>query len=368
MMTVQSIKVITVSALTIAIIAIAALLLYAGVSPIYVLIAFLAAAAIAYVAYVLSDRLLIAIIGPSTRDVPAGIQSAIKQYCEQEHMPIPLVAVVRQSLPDVYVDGIGKKKTVVVITSAAISNFSESELSEMAIREIGALEKYKVLDMAVTKLILAPLNRIHKLWLHRFYMRSDVTLDGRLDEHVTFRKAREDDLAYIYRIGFDAFKDATGIPPLHHLAYRFRSPTSVIIIAEYDGQPAGFSIGHIKHGSIGAYGHGDLLAVRKQFRQHGIGRGLTEAFIRAQVAHGCGQMCMEVWEQNHGAIKLYIDMGYTRRKTIKDFFKKGQNADIMCKKLMAQPVDPTISVKRHQSSEEVSILCSQDMKNIKTQN
>jgi ribosomal protein S18 acetylase RimI-like enzyme len=118
-----------------------------------------------------------------------------------------------------------------------------------------------------------------------------------------------------------------------------------MMIVEYDGKPAGFVIGHIKHGSVGVYGHGDIMAVCKQYRRNGIGRGAMEAFMRALVEHGCQQMCLEVWQQNDIAIKLYVDEGFARRKVIKDFYKKGQNADIMCKKIMAQPPALPISVK-----------------------
>jgi ribosomal protein S18 acetylase RimI-like enzyme len=319
-------------------IALFAFLLYAGLGPAYILLIFLLLAIIAYLLYVFSDRLLIILTGASLQKVPAAIRSDIEQYCGRENVSVPLVAIVNRSMPDLYIDGIGKRKKVLMITSGAISQFSERELSELAIREIGVRDKYKAFDMAMARLIFMPINRIRDMWRYRFHMRSDVTLDGRFDEHTTFRKARDEDLSTIYRIGFEAFNDTLEFMPLHNLANRYRSPTSITLVAEYDGHLVGFSIGHIMYSrSIGTYGHGDILAVRKQFRRNGIGRGLTEAFIRAQVAHGCRQMCMEVWQQNDGAIKLYIDEGFVKRKTVKDFYQKGQNADIMCKKLTAQP-------------------------------
>jgi ribosomal protein S18 acetylase RimI-like enzyme len=295
-------------------------------------------AIIAYLLYVFSDRLLIILTGASLQKVPAAVRGDIEQYCGREHISIPLVAIVSRSMPDVYIDGIAKNKKILMITSSAISQFSERELSELAIKEISVREKYEAFEMVLAMLIFTPINRIRDAWLYRFHMRSDVILDERFSEHITFRKAKDEDLSAIYRIGSEAFSDNMEFMPLHNLVKRYRSPTTISLVAEYDGQIVGFSIGHIKYSrSIGAYGHGDILAVRKQFRKHGIGGGLTNAFQRAQIAHGCQQMRMEVWDKNHGAIKLYTDGGFTRSETVKDFYQNGQNADIMYKKLTAQP-------------------------------
>lgn len=62
-------------------------------------------------------------------------------------------------------------------------------------------------------------------------------------------------------MGVDAFRESTGFISLHGRAYQFTKPTAIHMIAECDGQPVGFIIGHIKQGASGIYCHIDIIAV-----------------------------------------------------------------------------------------------------------
>jgi ribosomal protein S18 acetylase RimI-like enzyme len=288
---------------------------------------------IAYAAYVFSDRLTIALMRGSSHDVPAPVSSAMEQYCDREHIPVPLIAIVHHDLPDVYIDGINNRKKILMITSGAVGQLSESELCDVAIKELAYNNRPKVLDTAALKLITAPLSQMYAVSLKHRHMQNGVKLAGRLNEHIIVRRVEEKDFLRIYRMGVDAFRGSTEFIPLHKLAYRYRKPTTIDMIVEYDGQPAGFIIGHIKQGKGGIYGHIDIVAVDAQYRGKGIGIWLVDFFMRALEEYGCLQCCLEVWQHNDTAIRLYEKAGFAKRALFEDYYSKGQHAEIMCKKL-----------------------------------
>jgi ribosomal protein S18 acetylase RimI-like enzyme len=305
----------------------------AGLGPVFTLIAFLSLAIIVYLLYRVSDRLIIALAGASLGDVPAPIRNEIKRYCDREHMPVPLVAVIGRQLPDVYVDGVGRRKKALLITAGAIGQLKESELCDTAIKELASAHKYRAFDMAAIKLIVTPLGHMNDMSLSQRYMQNGIGSAVHINEHTTIRKVEDKDLLNIYRKGIEAFHEPTEFIPLHRLAYLYRKPVGIHMIAEYDGQPTGFIIGHIKKSPGGIYGHIDIIAVDVRYRGKGIGTELTRSFMRALEGYGCLHCCLEVWEHNEVAIKLYEKAGFAMRAVFNDYYKKGQHAQVMCKKL-----------------------------------
>ena len=223
-----------------------------------------------------------------------------------------------------------------MITSGAVSGLSESEQGEIAITELASIQPYRTFDMAMISLILMPLSEMYEQSLSSRYMGNGRKPYTPLNDHVTFRKATDSDFLQIYRGGLNAFCDTTGFIPLHKLAYLYEKPTTVSIIAEYDGVPAGFIIGHVKQGASGIYGHIDAIAVYGQHREQGIGMGLASTFISVLKEYGCWQCCLEVWQHNEVAIKLYEKSGFVRKAVFEDYYKKGQHAIIMCKNMTEQ--------------------------------
>lgn len=63
--------------------------------------------------------------------------------------------------------------------------------------------------------------------------------------------------------------------------------------------------------------------------------GLMESFMSALEGYGCLHCCLEVWEHNDRAIKLYEKAGFDKRAVVEDYYKKGQHAQVICKKLSA---------------------------------
>ncbi len=322
-----------------AILIVAAMMLYfclmvLGLSSMFIAIIFLLLALVILIGYLCSDMLIMALMGASKSNVPASMADMVRQYCNERHIPLPPIAVVHKELPDIYVCGASKRKSIIIITSGAVSKLSENEQGEIAIGELASIQPYRTFDMAMISLILMPLSKIYERSLISRYMNNGHKSYAPLNDHVTFRKAKDSDFLQIYRGGMNAFCDTTGFIPLHKLTYLYEKPTTISIIAEYDGEPAGFIIGHVKQGGSGIYGHIDAIAVYGQYREKGIGMGLAVTCINALKECSCWQCCLEVWQHNEAAIKLYEKAGFVHRTVFEDYYKKGQHAIIMCKNLM----------------------------------
>jgi ribosomal protein S18 acetylase RimI-like enzyme len=308
-------------------------LMILGLGPIFIVAIFVLLFLIVYGLYLCSDRLIMAYIGASRSGVPGPLADQVRQYCDERHIPAPPIAVVNRKIPDIFVCGVSKRKSLIVITSGAVAGLSGTEQGEIAISELMVIQPYRAFDLAMTSLILMPLAGMDERSLSSRHMTNGHRAYEPLNEHVTFRKAADSDFLGLYREGTNAFSDSTGFIPLHKLAYLFEKPTAISIIAEYDGVPAGFIIGHLKQGASGIYGHVDAIAVYGQQRGKGIGRGLTMTFLDALKECGCWQCCLEVWQHNEPAIKLYEKTGFVRRAVFEDYYRKGQHAIIMCKNL-----------------------------------
>jgi GNAT superfamily N-acetyltransferase len=87
------------------------------------------------------------------------------------------------------------------------------------------------------------------------------------------------------------------------------SPNSVIhvLIAEWDGKPAGFALYFFNFSTfVGRPGiYLEDLFVRPSHRKHGIGRALLRALARIAVERGCGRMEWAVLDWNEPALNFY---------------------------------------------------------------
>jgi len=87
------------------------------------------------------------------------------------------------------------------------------------------------------------------------------------------------------------------------------SPTPVIhvLIAEWDGEPAGFALYFFNFSTfVGKRGlYLEDLFVRPALRAHGIGRGLLRALARIAQQRDCGRMEWAVLDWNEPALRFY---------------------------------------------------------------
>jgi len=97
----------------------------------------------------------------------------------------------------------------------------------------------------------------------------------------------------------DLARDGFGANP------RFRA-----LIAEWDGQPAGYALWFNYYSTWAGRGlFLEDLFVREQFRRLGIGKALLAAVARTAVQENCYGVQWEVLDWNEKAIELYKSLG-----------------------------------------------------------
>jgi GNAT superfamily N-acetyltransferase len=84
-------------------------------------------------------------------------------------------------------------------------------------------------------------------------------------------------------------------------------PVIRVLIAEWNGEPAGFALYFFNFSTfIGRPGlYLEDLFVRPAMRQHGIGRALLRALARVARERDCGRMEWAVLDWNEPALKFY---------------------------------------------------------------
>jgi GNAT superfamily N-acetyltransferase len=84
-------------------------------------------------------------------------------------------------------------------------------------------------------------------------------------------------------------------------------PVIHVLIAEWNGEPAGFALYFYNFSTfVGRTGiYLEDLFVRPAHRQHGIGRALLRALARIARDRGCGRMEWAVLDWNEPALRFY---------------------------------------------------------------
>jgi len=85
------------------------------------------------------------------------------------------------------------------------------------------------------------------------------------------------------------------------------NPVIRVLIAEWNGEPAGFALYFFNFSTfVGRCGlYLEDLFVRPALRSHGIGRGLLRALARIAQQRNCGRMEWAVLDWNEPALRFY---------------------------------------------------------------
>jgi GNAT superfamily N-acetyltransferase len=94
------------------------------------------------------------------------------------------------------------------------------------------------------------------------------------------------------------------------------NPVISVLIAEWDGQPAGFALYFFNFSTfVGRPGlYLEDLFVKPALRSHGIGRALLRALARIARERGCGRMEWAVLDWNEPALRFYQSLGARQMK------------------------------------------------------
>jgi GNAT superfamily N-acetyltransferase len=89
------------------------------------------------------------------------------------------------------------------------------------------------------------------------------------------------------------------------------NPVIRVLIAEWDGKPAGFALYFFNFSTfVGRPGlYLEDLFVRPELRSHGIGRALLSALARIAKQRDCGRMEWAVLDWNEPALGFYKTLG-----------------------------------------------------------
>jgi GNAT superfamily N-acetyltransferase len=94
------------------------------------------------------------------------------------------------------------------------------------------------------------------------------------------------------------------------------NPVIRVLIAEWDGKPAGFALYFFNFSTfVGRPGlYLEDLFVKPVLRSHGIGRALLRALARIARERGCGRMEWAVLDWNEPALRFYQSLGARQMK------------------------------------------------------
>jgi ribosomal-protein-alanine N-acetyltransferase len=101
------------------------------------------------------------------------------------------------------------------------------------------------------------------------------------------------------------------------------------IVAEENGKVVGYTIGQLKNDSAEIIS----LAVAPNWRKKGIGKALTEFLINHFRGKKIKEIFLHVRTKNEVATSFYQNLGFEVSKTIKNYYRNGDDAYLMKKKI-----------------------------------
>jgi ribosomal-protein-alanine N-acetyltransferase len=104
-----------------------------------------------------------------------------------------------------------------------------------------------------------------------------------------------------------------------------RSPDSIVLVAQSQGQIIGFAIMHFSEEEA----HLDLLAVNPKYQRTGIGRQLIEWLEKSALVAGISIIYLEVRTKNKDARMFYERLGYSRIRHVHGYYSGRESAVCM---------------------------------------
>ncbi|MBZ6494492.1 ribosomal protein S18-alanine N-acetyltransferase [Natrinema longum] len=156
-------------------------------------------------------------------------------------------------------------------------------------------------------------------------MTTPVPEDG---EGLSIRPAERADLLAVVRI-----ENASFSQPWPHDAFdRFLGEPG-FLVAEADGEVAGYVVADVTQQIGRALGHVKDIAVHPDHRGNGVGSRLLSRSLGVLAAHGVGTVKLEVRCSNDGAKRLYREFGFDPLRRVPEYYGDGEDAIVMIRKL-----------------------------------
>ncbi len=99
--------------------------------------------------------------------------------------------------------------------------------------------------------------------------------------------------------------------------FELESPYADFLIAEEDGEPAGFAVAHLAGDESELFN----ICVAERFRRRGAGERLVSECLRLAKSRGASRMLLEVRASNKPARALYMKAGFQVLGIRRDYYE-----------------------------------------------
>ena len=156
-----------------------------------------------------------------------------------------------------------------------------------------------------------------------------------MSEYV-IRQARPEDLDSIIKVNRENLPE--NYPPFFFKMHMEYYPKA-FYVAEAGGKIVGYVMCRVERGSLytrfkpwGRQGHIISIAVSPEMRRKGIGTALMKAAIKSlREEYNVDEIYLEVRVSNNPAISLYKKLGFKVVKTIRGYYRDGEDAYVMAR-------------------------------------
>jgi len=138
----------------------------------------------------------------------------------------------------------------------------------------------------------------------------------------------EEDLQKVYEIELESFEEPY---PYSLLKAYYYLAKELFMVARDGNEILGYALGIVQYGYRG---HVVSIAVKKDYREKGIGSMLLQNLENRFKALNCTHSYLEVNYKNIPAIKFYNKQGYVVVKFQKNYYGRGKHAFIMAKSFL----------------------------------
>lgn len=148
---------------------------------------------------------------------------------------------------------------------------------------------------------------------------------------VTIQRATVNDLETLYEIEKECF--TTEAFTKEQIGYLLQNPNAVSLVAQINGENAGFIIGLTYSGNKVRIGHIYTIDVAVKHRRRGIGLRLLKELEKIFAEKSVETCYLEVRVDNVAARELYRKQGYIETRRLKGYYPMGTHGIRLKKKL-----------------------------------
>ena len=157
-----------------------------------------------------------------------------------------------------------------------------------------------------------------------------------MNQSYTLRKFEPDDLKHVVSINERCLPE--NYPDQFFMGLHYHAPNA-FYVAEYEGEIVGYIMCRVERGISGfgrmpvKKGHIVSVAVLNTMRNKGVGTALVNAGMEGMIGYGASEFFLEVRKTNEEAIAIYEKLGYTVRRVLRGYYRDGEDAYLMVKKI-----------------------------------